>query len=146
MASTTVSDTIIIVDDELQNALWMVDYFDAKGFNSLLAGNVNEAIELIDSEIYRALILDLNIPMLPPYDVDIIKLGEVYAKYPGLFVARHARNRGYRNRQVVLYSVHKDPLVSAEAKKLDCTYILKGRPREVKAELDSVLSFDPTTE
>lgn len=144
MAKTTVSDTIVIIDDELQNTMWLADYFESKGYNTLLAANVNEAIDFVNSEIYRAIIVDLNIPALPPYEAEILAAGEVYAKYPGLYVAKHARNRGYRDRQVIIYSVHKDPAVTVEASKLTCTYILKGRPREVKVELESVLQFDPT--
>ena len=41
MAKTTVADTIVIVDDELQNVLWMVDYLDANGLYVQLATNVN---------------------------------------------------------------------------------------------------------
>ncbi len=144
MAKTTVSDTVIIVDDELQNTLWMADYLDSKSLYVQVAANVNEAIEIIDAEIYRALVIDLNIPVLPPYDAAATALGAAYARYPGLFVARHARNAGYRGRQVMLYSVHKDPAVAEEAQKLDCTYILKGRPKEIKQEIDNVVDFDPT--
>lgn len=145
MALTTVADTIIVIDDELQNVLWMVDWFDAKGLYVQVAPNVNEALERVNEEIYRALIVDLNIPVLEPLDAAVAALGPVYVKYPGLFVANKARNRGYRDRQVIIYSVHKDPEVSAEAQRLGCTYIIKGRPREIKEELENVLSYDPTS-
>lgn len=144
MAQTTVSDTVIVVDDELQNVLWMVDWFDSNGFYVQVAPNVNEALERVEEEIYRALVVDLNIPVLEPLDEAVRELGSVYIRYPGLFIANRARNRGYRDRQVIIYSVHKDPEVIEEAKRLGCTYIIKGRPREIKTELDRVLSFDPT--
>lgn len=144
MAKTTVADTIIVIDDELQNVVWMVDWFDAKGMYVQVAPNVNEAMERVNEEIYRALIVDLNIPVLEPLDAAVKEMGAVYVKYPGLFVASKARNRGYRDRQVIIYSVHRDPEVSEEAKRLGCTYIIKGRPREIKAELEAVLKFDPT--
>jgi len=145
MAKTTVADTVIVIDDELQNVLWMVDWFDSKGLYVQVAPNVNEALERVNEEIYRALIVDLNIPVLEPLDSAVQAMGPVYSKYPGLYVANRARNRGYRNRQVIIYSVHKDPEVSREASLLGCTYIIKGRPREIKAELEAVLAFDPTS-
>jgi CheY-like chemotaxis protein len=146
MAKTTEADTVIIVDDELQDVLWLADYLDSEGLFVQFASNVNEAIDLVDQEIYRALIVDLQIPVLPPQEAPVHQLGPLYSRYPGLFVARHARSRGYRDRQVVIYSVHKDGEVAEEARRLGCTYILKGRPREIKAELTSILSFDPTVE
>lgn len=145
MAKTTVEDTVIVIDDELQNVMWMVDWFDSKDILVQVAPNVNEALERVNEEIYRALIVDLNIPVLEPLEEAVRAMGPTYVKYPGLYVANRARNRGYRDRQVILYSVHKDPEVSQEARRLGCTYIIKGRPREIKAELEAVLSFDPTS-
>lgn len=144
MARTTVSGTLVVVDDEMQHLTWLLDYLYSKGFEILPVDNANDAIDQTTKEVYRALIIDLNIPILPPLEQAAASLGGVYVRYPGLFVARHARNSGYRDRQVVIYSVHKDPDVINEAKKLGCTYILKGRPREIMDELRQVLAFDPT--
>ena len=47
---------------------------------------------------------------------------------------------------VVIYSVHREPEVTQEVGKLGCTYIRKGRPKEIKEELLRVLSFDPTSD
>lgn len=144
MARTTENDTLVLVDDEMHHLTWLVDYFYSKGLKVLPVDNVNDAIEHIKSEIYRALIIDLNIPLHSPLDKAAEDLGSVYVRYPGLFVARQARNLGYRDRQVIIYSVHRDAEVVSEARILGCTYILKGRPREIKEELESVLAFDPT--
>ena len=99
---------------------------------------------MLMDEIYRCAIIDLNVPLEEPLVDRCRDLGEVYGRYPGLFVAREARNFGYRDRQIILYSVHRDPQVSEEAQKLSCTYILKGRPKVMKEELESVLAYDPT--
>lgn len=144
MAKTTVADTVIMLDDELYNLTWLMDYLYSRKLSVIPASTANEALEALDSEIYRAAIIDLNVPLLPPIDAAAAEWGEVYVKYPGLYVARMARNRGYRQRQVVIYSVHRDEAVTVEANKIGCTYILKGRPREIKEELEAVLSFDPT--
>ncbi|MCG7521511.1 hypothetical protein [Ruegeria sp. Ofav3-42] len=144
MAKTTDTKTIVVLDDELFNIEWLIDYLDAKGYNPLPSSSADEAIQMISAEVYRALILDLNVPMPTELSAAAGKLGAVYQRYPGLFVAYKARNMGYRDRQVIIYSVHRDSEVSAEAEKIGCTYILKGRPAELKSELEQVLSFDPT--
>jgi CheY-like chemotaxis protein len=144
MARTTVSDTIIILDDEVYNITWMMDYLYSKGLKVAPAATANDALKLVESDVYRAAVIDLNVPILPPLDRAAAELGQAYITFPGLFVARAARNRGYRDRQVIIYSVHRDPLVAEEARKLGCTYILKGRPKEIKQELDAVVAYDPT--
>lgn len=145
MARTTVADTIVLVDDEMHHLTWMIDYLNSSGLRVLPVSNANDAVAELDKQVYRATIIDLNIPLLPPMDSAAERLGAVYVKYPGLYVARRARNSGYRDRQVIIYSVHRDPEVLEETKRLACTYILKGRPREIMRELASVLSFDPTS-
>ncbi|MBU6358184.1 MAG: response regulator [Rhodospirillales bacterium] len=144
MAKTTDPKVVIIVDDELHNMTWMVDYLESEELVVEVSSNANEALEAINGRVCRALIVDLNIPVLPPLEDAVSGKGPVYAQYPGLYIAQAARNIGYRDRQVIIYSVHKDPTVAEEARRLGCTYILKGRPREIKQELLAVLAFDPT--
>ena len=146
MAQTTQKDTIILMDDELYNMMWLMDYLKSKGFFVLPARTANEALQVLREEIYRCVIVDLNIPIFEPLSESIKSYKDVYKRYPGLLVAREARNRGYRDRQVVIYSVHRDLEIHDEATKLGCTYILKGRPTEMKRELDSILEYDPTDE
>ena len=144
MAKTTDAAKIVIADDEIHNMVWMIDYLESRGIEVLTASNVESAIDTLSREIYRAAIIDLSIPPTPRTEAAIAKEGLLYSKYPGLYIAMSARNLGYRDRQVMIYSVHKDDAVAKEALRLRCTYILKGRPMEIKTELDSVLSFDPT--
>ncbi|AUR12880.1 Response regulator receiver domain protein [Phaeobacter inhibens] len=145
MARTTASTTVVVLDDELFNIEWLLDFLTAQGYETIPSSSASEAIEIVSEEIYRALILDLNVPMSSDLIEAAGKLGSVYKKYPGLFVARTARNAGYRDRQIIIYSVHRDVEVAQEASRLGITYILKGRPAELKSEIDAVLSFDPTT-
>ncbi|MCP1240906.1 response regulator [Acetobacter lovaniensis] len=144
MAKTTASKTVVLIDDELHNMTWMVDYLSSRGLLTLTASNANDAVAILEQEIYRAIIVDLNIPIMDPLTNTALAKGEIYGRFPGLYVASYARNKGYRDRQVVLYSVHRDAAVSEEAARLGCTYIIKGRPKEIKLELDAVVSFDPT--
>jgi CheY-like chemotaxis protein len=144
MAVTTKPDTVVLIDDEPYHVLWMVDYLESKGYKVMRANYLNAALDYIETEVYRALIIDLNIPVVTPYDKALADRGGAYARYPGLFLAERARNRGYRDRQVVIYSVHRDAEVSEEVSKIGVTYILKGRPQTIKGEIDEVLSYDPT--
>ena len=144
MALTTKSDTILLMDDEPFNIQWLIDYLESKNYNVILTSNADSAIDEVSKEIYRATILDLNVPMPSDISPNIGNRRPIYQRYPGLYVAWYARNQGYRDRQVIIYSVHRDQEVSKEAEALGCTYILKGRPRELKSELTHVLSYDPT--
>jgi hypothetical protein len=65
-------------------------------------------------------------------------------KYPGLYLAMTARRANYRERQVIVYSVHRLEEIERECRQIGCTYIAKGRPSIFKQELLDVLSFDPT--
>lgn len=138
------SKSILLMDDELFNIQWLIDYLEGQGYEVLPTSSADEAIEVVNSEIYRAAIFDLNVPMSAQ------SLGgprchkPVYQKYPGLYVAWCARNAGYRARQVIIYSVHRDQEVAVEAEIIGCTYIVKGRPLELKDEIQRVLSYDPT--
>lgn len=144
MAETTVPNTIILVDDEPHNIYWIVEYIESLKMKVRLHTNLNDALEDLQKEIYRAAVIDLNIPALEPLDAELRNSGSLYARFPGLYAARFARNKGYRDRQVILYSVHQDPEVTEEAERLRCTYLMKGRPKSFKEELKNVLSFDPT--
>ena len=144
MAVTTKRNEVVIVDDEMHNMTWLVDFLENRGFGVHKHENLNDALDFIDKEIYRFLIFDLNIPVYTPLKDSLAEKGAIYLKYPGLYGAFFARNIGYRDRQVILYSVHKDSEVARIARNMMCTYIMKGRPTEIKLEVESVISYDPT--
>lgn len=138
-------DLVLLLDDELSSMMWMMDYLYSKGFTVDTAGNANDAYTMVQNEKYRAAIIDLNVPITPPLDEIAKGLDPVYLKFPGLLVAREARTKGHRDRQVIIYSVHREAEVREIAEKLRCTYIIKGRPVEIKEELDAVFSYTPKT-
>ena len=146
MARTTKPDTVLLLDDEMYNLQWMIEFLQSKNLRTRTFTNANQIAKEIGGEIYRCLILDLNVPVLPPLDKDVARYGNIFRRYPGLYIAILARTAGYRERQVVIYSVHKDRAVELEARRRGCTYIRKGRPREMKTELRDILSYDPTQE
>jgi CheY-like chemotaxis protein len=136
-------ELILLLDDELSSVMWMMDYLYSKDYSVHTASNANDAYDMVRKENYRAVIIDLNVPITPPLDQVAADLDPVYLKFPGLLVAREARTRGHRDRQVIIYSVHREAEVRAISEKLRCTYIIKGRPIEIKEELDAVFSFKP---
>ena len=146
MARTTVPDTVLILDDELYNLTWLIDFLQSRELKTMTFREASGIVPELRSEIYRCLILDLNVPVRPPLDADAESRGHIFRQYPGLYIAWLARNFGYRGRQILVYSVHKDEGVEVETQRLGCAYIRKGRPREMKSELEQVLSYDPTAD
>jgi CheY-like chemotaxis protein len=136
------ADTVLIADDEAYNLQWVVEFLESLKYKVVVAENVDEAILLIQQSTFRAVIADLNIPLLPPQS-QLIGRDPIFKEYPGLLVADFARNLNHTGRQVVVYSVHDDPQVRSLTEKLGVTYLLKGRPRILKGELKDVLSYDP---
>lgn len=135
---------ILIMDDEPHLLDWLEEYLSSKGCDCTFARNVDEAIEVLGRQRFRALILDLNVPAPGQYSSAIKEKGELYLTYRGLFVAEHARGLSYRGRQVILYSVHDIDEVRLQSNRLGVTYVTKGRPRIFKQEIDELLSYDPT--
>lgn len=136
------ADTILIADDEAYNLQWVVEFLESLKYKVVVAENVDVAILLIQQSTYRAVIADLNIPLLPPQSL-LTGRDPIFKQYSGLLVADYARNHNHTGRQVVVYSVHDDPQVRSLTDKLGVTYLLKGRPRILKGEIKEVLSFDP---
>lgn len=134
--------TILLADDEPYNLEWLVDYIESLGLKTHVCKNVDEAVQSIERETFRAVIADLGIPALDVATY-ITSQDPVIQRYPGLLIADRARNLGHTDRQVIVYSVYDDAAVSDAAKKLRCTYILKGRPRRFKEEITEILQYDP---
>ncbi|MDQ1230992.1 response regulator [Sphingomonas sp. SORGH_AS_0879] len=137
---------ILLIDDEPFHIRWLAENLRDDGYDVDFARDVRAALEAIAHEEFRALIVDLNIPV---FGADLDKaqsLGDIYALFPGLMVASEARNKGYRYKQVILYSAHKEASVQAVADMLNVEYIIKGNTRQVMREIEDVLSYDPTAE
>lgn len=134
--------TILLADDEPYNLSWAEEYLSSKRYEVETATTVDEALRRLQRNRFRVVVADLSIPFQDPHQWP--RSSEpLLEKYPGLVIAEYARNHGHLDRQVIVYSVHDDPLVVAHSSRLGITYMLKGRPRQFKDELDSVLSYDP---
>jgi CheY-like chemotaxis protein len=139
------NDLALILDDEPHLLDWLVEYLESKGLKVKFATDVGEAINALQKDKFRVLILDLNVPAPIAYLETLRARGPDYEEYRGLYVAERARNLGYRDRQVIVYSVHDVEAIRTVTNRIGVTYCIKGRPRTFKAELDDVLSFDPTS-
>lgn len=132
---------VLLVDDEPEYLEWLHDYLAAKGLKIDTAESVADAIRLADASDYRLYLIDLNIPTgdwTPPSI-----LSGVYAQYKGLNVIRYVRNQTHAGRRVVAYSAHENNDIHAAIKNLYCQYVVKGRAKDIKLEIEEVLKHDP---
>lgn len=137
-------DQILIVDDEPYYLTWLEEFLIELGYNVVFCETANEAAVVAANQPFRAIVFDLNIPISGALRESAMSKGGLYVTYPGLYLASVARTGGYRDRQIIVYSVHSLEEIATECKKLSCTYISKGRPPIFKKELQGVLSYDPT--
>lgn len=135
----SVRKNILLLDDELTSMTWMLDYLYSLDFDVETARNANDGYDLASKQKFDAVIIDLNVPLTPPLSSIAESLDPVYLKFPGLLVAREARNKGHKGRQVIIYTVHREAEIKEISEKLGCTYIIKGRPIEIKDELERIL-------
>ena len=138
------SKEILILDDEPHSIAWLPEYLDSKGYSCVLAKSIKEAVDCVAGKKFRAIVVDLNVPASGEYNAVLASKGETYEKYRGLYFAEYARTMGYRNRQVIVYSVHDIDEVRLITDRIRIDYATKGRPRDFKALIDDVLSYDPT--
>jgi CheY-like chemotaxis protein len=137
-------DTVLIIDDEPFNTEWLTDYFKARRFETVHAEDLQSALDALEDKRYRYVIVDLSIPISPVLAQPLASLGTEFFRYPGLMAARRARTTGHNSFQVVVYSVHDSTDVDAYSGLIDCRYILKGRPRELKGHIESTMHRKPT--
>lgn len=134
--------TILLADDEPTNLDWLIDYINHIGFKVELALTASEAIGKLQADDYRTVIVDLNIPK----GVGFHPQGNeptLYNQYPGLHIARFARNVGNNQRRVIIYSVYQTDELAAEIERFGCEYVSKQRPKLIKDTIEAATQFDP---
>lgn len=137
-------DTVLVIDDEPFNTEWLTDYFKARKFEVVHAEDLQSALDALENTRYRYVVVDLSIPISPVLAQPLASLGTEFFRYPGLMAARRARTTGHNSFQVIVYSVHDSNDVDSYAGLIDCRYILKGRPRELKNHVESTIHRTPT--
>ncbi|MBR0884032.1 CheY-like chemotaxis protein [Bradyrhizobium barranii subsp. barranii] len=136
-------DTVLIIDDEPFNTEWLTDYFTARKFEVVHAEDLQSALNALEHIRYRYVVVDLSIPVSPVLAQPLASLGTEFFRYPGLMAARRARTTGHNSFQVIVYSVHDSNDVDSYTGLIDCRYILKGRPRELKEHVEATIHRKP---
>jgi CheY-like chemotaxis protein len=136
-------DTVLIIDDEPFQTEWLTDYFTAIGLKVEHQQDLQKALEVLEANRYRFVVIDLSIPFSPALAQPLASLGTEFFRYPGLMAARKARTTGHNTYQTIVYSVHDSDEVQGYVDKIRCCYILKGRPRELKMHIDGHMGRTP---
>ncbi|EMP7086516.1 TPA: response regulator [Klebsiella pneumoniae] len=133
---------ILILDDEPMFLDWIEDFTNSLGFSVKFITSVNDAYEEINNakiDEYSALVLDLNVPVSPELEALLKQKQNVFQEFRGLFIAQQARTKGISGRKIIVYSVHDNAEVEEICKRLDVSYIPKGRAKVLKDKLQSIL-------
>jgi CheY-like chemotaxis protein len=134
-----------VIDDQPFELSWLVEYLESQSLAGesavTLRGGV-ERVEASEHAKYKLVIVDMEMPLggyvgKPPKEAERAVL---YDKYPGLYAAQAARNYGYSGASVLVYSVHQNTAILAEVERLNCQYMLKGRPRSLKGVIATLLA------
>jgi CheY-like chemotaxis protein len=133
---------VLLVDDEPEHLDWLVDYLKQKGLETVVATSVEAAVREIGVDTFRIYFIDLNIP-LGNLEAPYTGVSGTFDNYPGLHVIKLVRSQGNSGGRVMAYSAHQNEQIEAEMKRLYSRYVLKGRPRELKREIDGILQADP---
>jgi CheY-like chemotaxis protein len=132
---------ILLADDEPEHIEWLADYLKGRGFTVQIVVNVKDAIEAVSQKKFRAYIIDLNIPLAGW--VPHAKAKSAYNQYQGLHIIQTVRTQGNPGIRVIAYSAHFNEQITTEIKSLYCEYVVKGRARELKQLLETVLKTQP---
>jgi len=134
---------ILVLDDEPMFLDWIEDFSESFGFSVKFITSVNNAYEELNKakiDEYSALILDLNVPVSTELEASIKQKENVFQEFRGLFIAQQARTKGISGRKIIVYSVHDNAEVEEICKRLNVSYIPKGRAKVLKDKLQSILS------
>lgn len=135
------NNSFLVVDDEHEHIEFLPDFLRAKGFAVDVASNAGEALAYADKKKYRGYLIDLNIP-LGNYQSSR-ELKSIQEDYVGLRVIQEIRSQGNQGTRVIAYSAHDNDAIKTEINKMYCEYIVKGRVRELK---DYIVSLIQRTE
>lgn len=133
-------NSVLIADDERKHIGFLIDFLRARNINVDYARNVGDALALCQEKKYKCYFIDLNIPLGD--HVPIIEMSDIYNAYKGLYIIKMVRSQGVPGRNVIAYSAHYNDDIRSEIDLLYCKYLIKGRVREIKDELNSVLFSD----
>lgn len=131
--------TALLADDELEYLGWLIEYLESKDVEVVTANNCDKAIQWIKDRKFDIYIIDLNIPLIDD-DIDLRGVdSEIAQIYPGLIIAKYARDFGAVTNQVFIYTVHSDKAVIDFCTKFGANYLLKGRIEEFDRRISAII-------
>src|SRR5262249_55572350 len=136
-------DSVLIIDDEPYETQWLSDYFTNRGLKVSHAVNLQQGLDILDKVRFAYVVIDLSIPVSPSLQQPLTALGPEFYRFPGLMLARRARSTGHNSYQVLVYSVHDSDEVQVYTDKIQCGYVLKGRPKSLKERIEGTLRRKP---
>ena len=126
------STAALLIDDEPEYLQWVEEFLLKNQLTTDYAHTLSDALDRAARRDYRLVIVDMEIPAHGASGTFASQRGPTAQKYPGLAAVIHLRTVGYEKHQVIAFTVHDDGALDVELKKLDCRYVLKGRPEDFK--------------
>jgi CheY-like chemotaxis protein len=130
------STTVLVIDDEPEWLGWVEEFFQSLRLKVEFVETLPAALEAINRGAYRLMLVDMNIPVS---GAAALADSPIKQKYPGIVAAIKARSKGYGAHQVIAYTVHDDDAADAELARVNCRYVLKGRPQVLKSVIRASL-------
>lgn len=131
----------INMDDEPYSMEWLSDFIISKGYIPINATTFEEALRYIDNKKFCASVIDMNIPFKISQASSLKKRADIYNKYPGLHIAHELRDSGADKNAVIIFTVHDNQEIASIARALDIKYVIKGKPKQVKAALENQFNY-----
>lgn len=131
---TAKKKSVLIIDDEPHALNWLVEFLEAQGHQVTVVSDFASAISAVSDKrhVHDLVTVDLMMPILGPDQARFAAEPIIFSQFPGLYLARAARNAGYGSSKVVAYSVHDRSEIEKEADRIGFDYAVKGRPRDLK--------------
>ena len=133
---------VLLADDEPEHLDWLVDYLSVKGLKTTIVTTIGESVKAFEEVLFRAYIVDLNIPF-GGWVPSIPQPSPTYSEYHGLYALKLIRSQGNPGSRVIAYSAHYNDQIVKEMRRLYCKYVVKGRPLDLKTEIETALKADP---
>lgn len=140
------SSKVLVVDDEPEYLGWVKEFLETQHLTVVFARTLDEAFGLLHRDEFKLLLVDMNVPPGSSIEPAMKARVPLVAKYPGLAFAVSARDLGYSAPAVVAYTVHDDDAVDRELAKVNCRYVLKGRPQVLKSVIAAALKARSLTD
>ncbi|WP_306589571.1 response regulator [Geothrix sp. 21YS21S-4] len=130
---------VLIVEDEPEHLGWVYEFLESKDLIVTTVKTLPESISILGEKKFDLVIIDMNIPPLDAVTPKMIDRTPLIERFPGIAAAQYCRDHGYPGSAVMAYTVHDDEGAGRELEKMNCKYVLKGRPSDFKNEINKLL-------